>query len=704
MVVNEVPINETYGLNFEGIFLLDVECVNSSGQKVYPYLLRKQNGPGEWVFDVSLSGKSSEYRGLSLQSLLEAFRDGAFQRGAQLRMKPKSGGGGNGFAPLKGKISEYMMELFSKGALKQFLTISEAVNYLKNRFELVYEDAGPESFFVVFKSGNGKVVAARKSYFTSTSGARGYEQVRSGVLLWTNSFVPRNKDIIEYVDTVFKSPEGLVIGAPELRYSAGAGFVVRQVISLEGLEFFCTSVESGEEVMGVRCTENSNIESLIPLNSILYGPPGTGKTYSVVLKSMSIVDRADYGLQVSADKYHELKKRYDKLVADGQISFVTFHQSYGYEDFIEGIRPRTEGQQISYDVRDGVLKSIALRARENWMRATRQGHVALDDADLFERVWQLLLDSMDESPEGKVKIKLLRGFEGEVEQGPSGRNVIVSLPGYTTVYSLPKKQLRKIWGRRHEISKPSDTKLYNASFFWAVLECLKSLAGKIEPESIPTEELKPFVIVIDEINRGNISKIFGELITLVEEDKRLGEPYEMTVTLPYSQDDEEPFGLPPNLFLLGTMNTSDRSIALLDTALRRRFEFEELQPNPDVLRGVEIDADIDLAAMLRAINERVEFLYDRDHTIGHAYFMGVKSLADLDRVFRRKVIPLLQEYFYEDWAKVVLVLNDQDGRFIVKKDDIPEGLKGPDVGFDVKPRYTVRQEPFAVEAYRGLYS
>jgi 5-methylcytosine-specific restriction enzyme B len=441
-----------------------------------------------------------------------------------------------------------------------------------------------------------------------------------------------------------------------------------------------------------------------PLNTILYGPPGTGKTYSVVLKAMSIVDATDYGLTVSSDVYQKLKQRYDALVRDGQISFVTFHQSYGYEDFIEGIRPQTEGGQISYEVRDGILKAIALTARENWQKATGASKESLDDDSLFERVWQELGDTLEESTDGKAKVRLFRGGEAELELGQTGKNVVVSLSGYKTTYPISKKQLKSLWGRRQEISRPSDTKLYNRSFFWAVLEHLKGLAAGVQPVVVQPEALKPFVLVIDEINRGNISKIFGELITLVEEDKRLGEPFEMTVSLPYSQGDEEPFGLPPNLYLVGTMNTSDRSIALLDTALRRRFEFEELQPNPSVLQGCELDVDVDLAALLNAINERVEYLYDRDHTIGHAYFVGVKTLADLERVFRRKVIPLLQEYFYEDWSKVVLVLNDTAERFIERDVRVPRGLPGNDLGIEPKLRFRVSDRPFEVEAFQNIYS
>lgn len=440
-----------------------------------------------------------------------------------------------------------------------------------------------------------------------------------------------------------------------------------------------------------------------PLNTILYGPPGTGKTYSVVLKALSIIDATDYGLAVSSDVYQELKQRYDVLVREGQISFVTFHQSYGYEDFIEGIRPQTEGGQISYEVRDGVLKAIALAARENWQKAKGRDTEALDDDSLFERVWQELADTLEESSDGKAKVKLFRGGEAELELGQTGKNVVVSLPGYETTYPLSKMQLKRLWARRKEIHRPFDAKVYNRSFFWAVLEHLKELSAKVQPEAVQPEELKPFVLVIDEINRGNISKIFGELITLVEEDKRLGEPFEMTVTLPYSQGDEEPFGLPPNLYLVGTMNTSDRSIALLDTALRRRFEFEELQPNPSLLGSRKLDVDVDLSALLSAINERVEYLYDRDHTIGHAYFVGVKTLADLERVFRRKVIPLLQEYFYEDWSKVVLVLNDSEGRFIERDVRVLRGMQGADIGFEPKPRFKVSDSPFEVEAFQNIY-
>ena len=301
-------------------------------------------------------------------------------------------------------------------------------------------------------------------------------------------------------------------------------------------------------------------------NTILYGPPGTGKTFKTAQLAVEICGGDG---DVTRE---ELMASYEQLRQDGRISFVTFHQSYGYEDFVEGLRPElNKDGQVSYHVRPGIFRE-ACKAAES-----------------------------------------------------SSEN---------------------------------------------------------------------YVLIIDEINRANISKVFGELITLLEPDKRAGETNEITVKLPSSG---ESFSVPKNLYVIGTMNTADRSIALLDTALRRRFDFEELQPDCTILDGKYIDG-INLRAMLETINDRIEFLYDRDHTIGHAYFMPVKTFADLDTVFRRKVIPLLQEYFYEDWAKLRDVLNDKEGLFILENNRVPKGLEG----YEPKPRYSVADE-FPQQAFLNIY-
>lgn len=304
-----------------------------------------------------------------------------------------------------------------------------------------------------------------------------------------------------------------------------------------------------------------------PLNLILYGPPGTGKTYRTMAEAVRLCRGLanDDPLLNDRARRQELRQAYEELKGQGQIGFVTFHQNYAYEDFVEGLRPQplADGVGFTLKAQPGILRQMA------------------------------------------------------------------------------------------------------------------------EAAELSAEE---HVLVIDEINRANISKVFGELITLIEPDKRLGMDEGMRLTLPYSN---ARFGVPANLHIIGTMNTADRSIALLDTALRRRFEFRELMPDASLLDHID---GIDVAALLATINERIEYLFDREHQIGHAYFIRCTTRSEVDEVMRHKVIPLLAEYFYEDWAKVAAVLGDGDdgegdreGGFIDRRRlKAPKGLGGDE---DAAPRY-----------------
>lgn len=331
------------------------------------------------------------------------------------------------------------------------------------------------------------------------------------------------------------------------------------------------------------------------LNIILYGPPGTGKTYNTVNHALNIIEKKSLD-DLGKESRQKLQDRHKEYIQKGRIQFTTFHQSYGYEEFIEGIKPimtETKEEQktkdIGYSIESGIFKKFCQKAQE-------------------------------------------------------------------------------------------------------------------DPD-------QNYVFIIDEINRGNISKIFGELITLIETSKRIGAEEETYANLPYSN---QRFGVPRNVYILGTMNTADRSIALLDTALRRRFRFVEMMPNPQVLKGIQVEG-IDLKALLEAINQRIEYLYDREHTIGHAFFTPLianPNIKVLQQIFTDKIIPLLQEYFYEDYQKIYVVLGDNhkdEAHQFIKKNNQEKDKIFLDLNDDrydnlSQERFEIQPSAFTKpESYIGIY-
>lgn len=385
--------------------------------------------------------------------------------------------------------------------------------------------------------------------------------------------------------------------------------------------------------------EELDFESTHPLNQILYGPPGTGKTYHTIIKALEII-----GEETEGKDRAELKQIFDEKVQSGQIVFTTFHQSMCYEDFIEGIKPvlvENEAAAIGYQIENGIFKVLADKANVGNIDKTS----SIDDA--IEQFKQLC-------SEQKIELKT-----------STNKSFYVEYHGNTTFRIYPENTIHEDLGNGYPASiadvieyiKTEDLKnSYNSSYVRAIGNYLKS-KYQLNLISKTGTNKQNFVLIIDEINRGNVAQIFGELITLIEEDKRLGNPEALTVTLPYSK---KPFGVPNNLYIIGTMNTADRSVEALDSALRRRFSFSEMLPEAAYLvnqQGERLTIDgIVLADLLHTINQRLELLLDRDHQIGHSYLLNVTNTEQLCQAFANKIIPLLQEYFFNDYAKIGLVL------------------------------------------------
>ncbi|MCT7527506.1 McrB family protein [Aliarcobacter cryaerophilus] len=434
--------------------------------------------------------------------------------------------------------------------------------------------------------------------------------------------------------------------------------------------------------------ENINIGKTMPkpkqkqaLNQILYGSPGTGKTFNTINKALEIIDSDFY----QQNKYNReaLKERFEEYKKAGQIEFITFHQSFSYEEFVEGIKAETSEANISYEVKSGVFKKLSNKSLQNF----NQSNENIKNKKDFETVFkELILDKLKDDEKLEIRMKKSSFFIKEVDEN----KISFDKSGGESQHVLLIKNLKNMYeAEENKIIIGGLSQYYNP--------LLEYLLKNSEIKNTDKEPLKNYILIIDEINRGNISKIFGELITLIEPSKRIGADEEIRLKLPYSQ---ELFGVPSNLYIIGTMNTADRSIALMDTALRRRFHFEEMMPNSSLLKNLVVD-EIKIDNLLETINKRVEYLYDRDHTIGHAYFMSLENLetkedkkAELENIFRNKIIPLLQEYFYDDWEKVRLVLGDGFVEKIEVKSDIfdEELIKDSEYLEEEKFIYNIKKE------------
>ena len=477
-------------------------------------------------------------------------------------------------------------------------------------------------------------------------------------------------EVLKHQQSIFNAIE------KELNRTQISGFLKHNKKELEKMAF---DADFRKEVLDQLKTititdepmEKPDKTSAIPLNQILFGAPGTGKTYHTKKMAVEIINGK------KARTREEINKEYEELIEAGQIVFTTFHQSLSYEDFIEGIKPETIDGNVTYEVKDGIFKSICKNAFSKEITS-----------DNFEVVYQKLLDEIDNSVDNKLVLETLVHAKEFTIYKNSKNNIRFHSNTEKANEAVIKKEVLEHYLKTGEV-------LDWAPYTKSVANYIIEKYNYIQNEAI---EPKKHVLIIDEINRGNVSAIFGELITLLEEDKRKGNPEHIEVKLPYSGKD---FSVPNNVYIIGTMNTADRSVEALDTALRRRFSFVEMQSKPDILSKV---GEVDLRKLLKTINQRIEVLIDKDHQIGHSYFIGIQNIDDLKRTFKDKIIPLLEEYFYGDFGKIGLVLGGAFIKLAENQVAFPENFEYEKNFLEDKKIYHITpSESWKEDAFKSIY-
>ncbi|MCU4579592.1 AAA family ATPase [Acinetobacter gyllenbergii] len=619
--------------------------------------------------------------------------------------------------------------------VEDYFTTLEAYNFLKTKYQKIKEATKK---IVGFRNNSNRELAlilenSRPSLFI------GIDPEDNQYFKF--NFIDNNSKIFGKYDENEGRHDGLKSHAPSL-YKGNKAYYI-EINSLSYLEKFCEWYELAiqNSLTNSHSKEDKEMPDQIivqPLNRILFGAAGTGKTFNTINHALSVIeDKSLEDLEKEEREY--LKNRFDEYKNKGQIKFVTFHQSFSYEDFVEGIRAETvedsDGKKnIEYPVISGVFKSLCDTAQskvilesqkinfdpntnEIWkMSLGRAG----EDEDIFEYCiknhcvligWGDDINFSDATNRKQVEeIMDENGYEDYRKKYPSASRFLHDFKNKTKVGDLiiisdgnyKFRAIGEISGNYELLPDSDDAPRYvqKKSVKWLKLfkpslnveqlfdkvlsqQTIYNLANAINLTKLKNlldshqkeDNDKKFVLIIDEINRGNISRIFGELITLIEESKRQGAEEQLSVTLPYSKYE---LTVPNNLYLIGTMNSSDRSLTGLDIALRRRFTFIEMPPQPNLLKDVSVEG-VDIERLLTVINQRIEILIDRDHCIGHANFMVLKeqpTLENLAHIFKQKIIPQLQEYFFDDWAKINLVLN---GNGMLKPKPVEKSVIFPNV-------------------------